>query len=41
MICLVLLQDKPEPNTMVSVDYCKLLAHIFFNLDIVESRLCI
>ena len=29
VICLVLLQDKSELNTIVNVNYCKLLAHIF------------
>ena len=37
VICLVLLQDKSELNTMVNVDYCKLLAHIFPNRDFLES----
>ena len=29
MISIVLLQDKSEPNTIVNVDHCKFLAHIF------------
>ena len=29
VICLVLFQDKLELNTIVNVNYCKLLAHIF------------